>query len=109
MKIAINGEMPTQEKLHALSTIVPTSFSLGEWKYYEENIEWDDMCIIYPNGDVLRCADYTGIWELIALDSMWDKMSDELKLDILESLFDHIGYYFSNQRTDIDEEPELFI
>lgn len=108
MKISLNDKMPTVEQLIALSTIVPTSFSLGEWKYYEENIEWDDMEIIYPNGDVLRCADYTGLWELIALESMWDMMNDELKLHVLDSLFAHIGYYFSNQRTDIDEAPELF-
>ena len=108
MKISLNDKMPTAEQLIALSTIVPTSFALGEWEYYEENIEWDDMEIIYPNGDVLRCADYTGLWELIALENKWDLMSDELKLNILGDLYNHLGYYFSSQRTDIDEEPELF-
>ena len=107
MKISLNGQMPTAEQLVALSDIVPTSFSLGEWSEYEENIEWEDMQIVYPNGDVLRCASYTGLWELLTLENKWDKCSDEMKLDILGDLYDHLGYFFTDQTVDIDE-IELF-
>lgn len=108
MNISLNGKVPTQEELELLSHAVPASFSLGEWQYYEENIEWDDMEIVYPNGDVLQCASYTGLWEMIALESKWDLMSVELKMDIIGDLFSHLLYFYKHQE-EADEEIELFV
>lgn len=108
MQIALNGKIPTQDELELLSHAVPAEFNLGEWQYYEENIEWDDMEIVYPNGDVLQCATYTGLWELIALESKWDMMSTELKMDIIEDLFSHLLYFYKD-KSEGAEEIELFV
>lgn len=108
MNISLNGQIPTAEQLELLSHAIPASFSLGEWKYYEENIEWDDMEIVYPNGDVLQCATYTGLWELIALESKWDLMSVELKMDILSTLFSHLMFFYTD-KSEYAEEIELFV
>jgi len=110
MQIALNGKIPTLEQLKDLSTIIPTAFSLGGWNEYEENIEWDNMTIVYPNGDILRSADYPGLWELLTLDNRWDKCSDELKLDILGDLYSHFMWYFtpSNHGGEVSEDIELF-
>lgn len=115
MKIAVNGLMPTIEQLEALSKLVPTRFSLGDWKEYEENIEWDNMCVVYPTGDVLRCASYTGLWELLTLEKRWALCSDELKVAIHIDLIDDLLYHFKDEQVveageiELFEEPEINI
>ena len=66
MEISLNKSIPTKEHLEELANVIPTSFTLGEFRNYEGNCEWDHMVITYPNGDVLESRGYTGIWELVA-------------------------------------------
>lgn len=110
MKIAINGVIPTKEQLEALKDVVPTSFSLGAYWEYEENMEWDDMRIVYPNGDVLQSASYSGLWEMTALENHWPLCGDELKVAILNQLIDFFLYYYNPENNvDFEAEVELFV
>lgn len=109
MKIALNGSIPTKEQLEALKGVVPTFFSLGAYWEYEENMEWDDMRIVYPNGDVLQSASYCGLWEVTALENHWPLCGDELKVAILDQMIDHFLWYFNPENgVDIEEEITLF-
>lgn len=109
MQIALNGKVPTKEQLEALKQVVPTSFSLGAFWEYEENVEWDNMRIEYPNGDVLQSATYTGLWEMTALDSYWELCGEELKKTILGRLFDHFLWYYNPENgIDLEEAITLF-
>lgn len=109
MKIAINGKIPTKEQLEALRDVVPTSFSLGAYWEYEENMEWDDMRIVYPNGDVLQSASYSGLWEMTALENHWALCGDELKVAILNQLVDYfLWYYDPESGVEFDVEVTLF-
>ncbi|MNK89450.1 hypothetical protein D3C87_1094610 [compost metagenome] len=109
MKLAVNGKIPSKEELELLSHAVPASFNLGSWSYYEENIEWEHMEITYPNGDVLRCASYTGLWELITLSDRWEMCSVELKMAILSELFSHLLWFYDEEESGGIEEIELFV
>lgn len=89
MQVSINGVLPTKAQLEAFRKLVPTSFSLEDWRDYEENLEWELMTIVYANGDVLTSKGYTGVWELVALDQKFSRFDDATKLILLEDIFDH--------------------
>jgi hypothetical protein len=87
MKISLNGVLPSEEQLKELFKTLPDSFKLGGWSEYEENIEWERMEIIWGNN-ILLTSGYTGLWELIDLETKWKKMKKKLRKEILNELLE---------------------
>jgi hypothetical protein len=64
-KIAYKGEIPTPGQLERLFQQTPTKIEMvGDWNYYEENIQFDHVRISWLN-DSIDVAGYWGLWEIM--------------------------------------------